>query len=73
MCIRVPAVKHWREYEYPRDPFERYGVMRRGRHLKKVPFDETREVLEMYLVLERLRALGWNVLRGERIKRKRRP
>ena len=60
-------MKHWREYEYPRDPFERYRVMRRGRHLKKIPLDEPREVLELYLVLERLRAMGWSVLRGERI------
>jgi hypothetical protein len=66
------CMKHWREYEYPREPFERYGVMLRRGHLKKVPFDETPEVLGLYWVLEKLRALGWDVLRGERINRKRR-
>ena len=71
MCIRVPAVKHWREYEYPRDPLERYRVMRRGRHLKKIPLDAP-QVLGLYWVFDKLRATGWDVLRGERIKRKRR-
>jgi hypothetical protein len=66
-------MKHWREYEYP-DAFERYYVIRRGRHIKKVPIEtpscegvDTREVLGLYWVLEKSRASGWDVLRGEPI------
>jgi hypothetical protein len=60
------CMKHWREYEYP-GPFVKYGIRVDGpRHLKKVPL-ETREVLGLDWLLEKLRALGWNVLRGEPI------
>jgi hypothetical protein len=70
--LRIPSVKHWREYEYPSQPFVKYRVMRDGpHHLKKIPL-ETREVLGLYWLADKLRMVRWDGLRGEPLNPKRR-